>query len=77
MHGEYDWVSELHDDRLSVDIVNRTHPGHGTLEIIAGNDHLHTKHSTLAASFQSLGGGTPDDTFFTRCVTWLKGLASR
>jgi len=77
MHGEYDWVSELHDDRLSVDIVNRTHPGHATLEVIPGDDHLHTKHATLADSFAKLGQGAADDAFFLRCVSWLSEQAAR
>jgi pimeloyl-ACP methyl ester carboxylesterase len=77
LHGEFDWVSELHDHRLSVDIVNRNHPGNAALEIIPGNDHGHTKHASLAASFAKPFQGEPDDAFFTRCVTWLTGLAEK
>lgn len=77
MHGEYDWVSELHDHRLAVDIVNRRHPGFGALEIIPGNDHGHTKHASLAESFEKTFQGTPDDTFFNRCVSWLSELAKK
>lgn len=77
LHGEYDWISELHDHRLAVDIVNRRHPGNAALEIIPGDDHGHTKHASLAESFEKAFQGTPDDTFFNRCVSWLSELAKK
>lgn len=76
LHGEYDWVSELADHRLAVDIVNRRHPGNASLEIVTGDDHVHTKHATLADSFAHFGEGAQDDAFFTRCAEWLSQQAA-
>lgn len=75
LHGEYDWVSERHDHRLAVDIVNRRHPGNAVFEVVPGNDHAFSKHKTLADSFAKFGQGEPDDTFFNRSVAWLKAEA--
>lgn len=75
LHGEFDWVSEMHDHRLAADIVNRLRPGEAAFEVVAGNDHVNTKHKSLADSFAKFGQGEADDTFFTRCVAWIAGLA--
>ncbi|MEQ1755743.1 MAG: alpha/beta fold hydrolase [Micropepsaceae bacterium] len=75
MHGEFDWVAEMHDHRLAVDIVNRQHPGNAEFEIVPGADHIHTKHKSLADSFAKIGQGEPDDAFFNRTAAWLVAQA--
>jgi dienelactone hydrolase len=77
LHGEYDWVSEMHDHRLAADIVNRRHPGHALFEVIPGNDHVFTKHKSLADSFAKFGQGAPDEAFYSRTIAWLQAEASR
>lgn len=76
LHGEYDWVSERHDHRLAVDIVNRKHPSNAVFEIIPGDDHAFTEHKTLDDSFAKFGQGEPDDAFFQRSVAWLTAQAA-
>jgi dienelactone hydrolase len=77
LHGEFDWVAEMHDHRLAVDIVNRTRPGDAVFEIVPGNDHGATKHATLADSFAKPFQGAPDETYFVRTVAWVVGLSSK
>lgn len=77
LHGEHDWVSEMHDHRLAVDIVNRRKPGHALFEVIPGNDHVFTKHKSQADSFAKFGQGEPDDAFYSRSVAWLQAEAAR
>ncbi len=77
LHGEYDWVSEMHDHRLAANIVNRRHPGNALFEVMPGNDHVFTKHKALADSFAKFGQGEPDEAFYNRSVAWLQAEASR
>lgn len=77
LHGEYDWVSEMHDHRLAADIVNRRHPGHAVFEVVPGDDHVFSKHKSLADSLAKFGQSEPDEAFYNRSVAWLQAEASR
>jgi dienelactone hydrolase len=77
LHGEFDWVAEMHDHRLAAEVVNRNRPGDALFEIVPGNDHGATKHATRAESFAKPFQGTPDDTFFTRTVAWVVDVAGQ
>lgn len=76
LHGEFDWVAEVHDHRLASEIVNRNRPGDAVFEFVPGNDHGATRHKTRADSFAKPFQGEPDDTFFTRTVSWVVDIAS-
>jgi hypothetical protein len=77
LHGEFDWVAEMHDHRLAAEIVSRNRPGDALFEIVPGNDHGGTKHKTRAESFAKPFQGEPDETYMKRTVAWVAEVAGK
>lgn len=71
-----DFVSAQHDHREIADIVNRIHPGRGTVQVIPETDHQLQRVATMEESFQIANQSAPARPFNDRIIemigNWLQ-----
>lgn len=75
--GAADFVVYEADHKLIADIVNRTHPGKGSWEIIPNSDHLFHEFPTEQESMKNFQKGKFTMNFATRMKAWIREVMAK
>jgi len=74
-YGTSDFVATIADQSYLAAMINAFHPGHASVEPIAGMDHTLNKAATMDVSFNRQATGEFEPTILAAIVRWIDRIA--